>query len=60
MFRYETHLHTAEGSACASASGAEQSRQGVIKPLAMTGSSSPITFSTETVLSPTLTVGRTE
>jgi len=27
MFRYETHLHTAEGSACASASGAEQARR---------------------------------
>ena len=27
MFRYETHLHTAEGSGCASASGAEQARR---------------------------------
>lgn len=27
MYRYETHLHTAEGSACASASGAEQARR---------------------------------
>lgn len=26
MFKYETHLHTAEASACASASGAEQAR----------------------------------
>ncbi|MBR1739253.1 MAG: histidinol-phosphatase [Ruminococcus sp.] len=27
MFRYETHLHTSETSACASASGAEQARR---------------------------------
>lgn len=27
MFRYETHLHTAECSACATASGAEQARR---------------------------------
>ena len=27
MFKYETHLHTAEGSACASATGAEQARR---------------------------------
>lgn len=26
MYKYETHLHTAEGSACASASGAEMAR----------------------------------
>ncbi|MBR6044043.1 MAG: histidinol-phosphatase [Ruminococcus sp.] len=27
MFKYETHLHTAEGSACASATGAQQARR---------------------------------
>jgi hypothetical protein len=27
MFKYETHLHTAEASACATASGAEQARR---------------------------------
>lgn len=27
IFKYETHLHTKEGSACASASGAEQARR---------------------------------
>ena len=27
MYKYETHLHTAETSACASATGAEQARR---------------------------------
>lgn len=34
-FRYETHLHTCEGSACASASGAEMAR--AYKELGYTG-----------------------
>ena len=34
-YRYETHLHTCEGSACASASGAEMAR--VHKELGYTG-----------------------
>lgn len=58
MFRYETHLHTAEGSGCASASGAEQARR--YKALGYDGIIVTDHFSMATVLLPTLTVGRTE
>lgn len=58
MFGYETHLHTAEGSACASASGAEQARR--YKALGYDGIIVTDHFFNETVPSPTSTVGRTE